>query len=161
MYARAADALQLPEPMAENAEAGHDVSQAFEEADVAAQTQQSTPAAMAAQNLHAAERMVASRAQHMGLTPFSMQQYLASRAAYNQFNPNSSQAVRQPTTRNDFVALKQAGLTLSDWAKLPSELRNDILQAAGDTSPAEYRLLIKRYFQEIARRGASSSEARP
>jgi hypothetical protein len=162
MYAEAAAALKLPEAMAENEEAGQDIAQGFEEANAAARTQQSAHAATAAQDLHAAEEHVAGRAEAMGLTPFSLQQYLASRAAYSRFAMNPSNAVRQPTTRNDLVALKQAGLTLSDWAKLPSELRNDILQAAGDTSPAEYRLLIKRYFQDIARRGgAATTEGQP
>ncbi len=106
--------------------------------------------------------MAASRAQQMGLTPFSLQQYLASRASYSDPSTDSHEGVRRPRYRDDLVALQKAGLTLDDWARLPSELRSDILQAAGDTSPAEYRQLIKRYFQEVARLGgARAGEAQP
>jgi hypothetical protein len=49
--------------------------------------------------------------------------------------------------------LEALGISVSDWAKLPGQLRDEVLQAASDSAPPEYRTLIKQYFQEISRRG--------
>jgi TRAP-type C4-dicarboxylate transport system substrate-binding protein len=50
------------------------------------------------------------------------------------------------------------GIKLSDWAKLPGELRNQILQAAEEGGPEEYRTLIKKYFQKVAQKGSAAEE---
>ncbi len=59
--------------------------------------------------------------------------------------------------------LAKLGVSSSDWARLPGKLRDQILQAARTDGPAEYRELIRRYFRELARRGAggASSEKKP
>jgi TRAP-type C4-dicarboxylate transport system substrate-binding protein len=54
--------------------------------------------------------------------------------------------------------LKALGITLSDWARLPGTLRDQILQAADEAAPQEYRTLVQRYFQEVARRGGASAQ---
>jgi hypothetical protein len=54
--------------------------------------------------------------------------------------------------------LEGLGIKLSDWARLPGELRNQILQAAEEGGPEEYRALIKRYFQKVAKRGSAGVE---
>jgi hypothetical protein len=54
--------------------------------------------------------------------------------------------------------LESLGIKLSDWARLPGELRSQILQAADEAGPEEYRTLIKRYFQQVAKRGGAESE---
>jgi hypothetical protein len=41
---------------------------------------------------------------------------------------------------------------------LPGELQDQILQASKDTGPEEYRDMIRRYFQQVVRRGGSESE---
>jgi hypothetical protein len=56
--------------------------------------------------------------------------------------------------------LKALGITLADWARLPGTLRSQILQAADEGAPQEYRTLIQRYFQEVARRGSAIPEGR-
>jgi TRAP-type C4-dicarboxylate transport system substrate-binding protein len=56
--------------------------------------------------------------------------------------------------------LEALGIKLSDWAKLPGELRNEILQAAEEGEPEEYRGLIRRYFQKVAKRGGIEEEGR-
>ena len=66
----------------------------------------------------------------------------------------SSQAASQTAAK-----LESLGIKLSDWARLPGELRNQILQAADEAGPEEYRQLIKRYFQEVAKRGSTSRES--
>jgi hypothetical protein len=60
------------------------------------------------------------------------------------------QYLRKPPPRLD-----EMGITLQDWAKLPGHLQDDILQAAGEDTPPEYRLLIKRYFEAVARQGGT------
>ena len=57
--------------------------------------------------------------------------------------------------------LEKLGISLIDWARLPGKLRDEILQAAADESPDEYRALIKKYFQELARRSGAESGAAP
>ena len=54
--------------------------------------------------------------------------------------------------------LKELGISPADWAKLPGELRDEVLQAAQREGPQEYRSLIRRYFKTIARKGAKSAE---
>lgn len=48
--------------------------------------------------------------------------------------------------------LEKLGITAGDWARLRGELRDDVLQAAQENMPPEYRALIKAYFEEVARR---------
>jgi len=54
--------------------------------------------------------------------------------------------------------LEALGIKLSDWARLPGELRNEILQAASEGAPQEYRALIKRYFQKVAAKGGNTEQ---
>jgi acyl-CoA reductase-like NAD-dependent aldehyde dehydrogenase len=54
--------------------------------------------------------------------------------------------------------LQKLGMTYSDWARLPGELRDQVLQAAADDVPEEYRRLVVRYFREISRRGAEAEK---
>lgn len=49
--------------------------------------------------------------------------------------------------------LKRMGISASDWLRLPSSLRSEILKAADERAPEEYRGLVKRYFQTLAKRG--------
>ena len=55
------------------------------------------------------------------------------------------------------MTLQQLGIESVDWARLPSELRSEILQAARQSGPKEYRELIKRYFRQVAKRGGAKS----
>ena len=54
--------------------------------------------------------------------------------------------------------LKELGISPADWAKLPGELRDQVLQAARREGPQEYRSLIRRYFRTIARKGAKAAK---
>ena len=49
------------------------------------------------------------------------------------------------------------GITPSDWARLPGVLRDEVVQAADEKAPAEYRDLIKRYFQQISQAGGNGT----
>ena len=52
--------------------------------------------------------------------------------------------------------LEELGISGSDWLKLPSDLRNELLQASDDRAPREYRELVRRYFQTMARRSGEN-----
>jgi len=54
-----------------------------------------------------------------------------------------------------WVRLGSLGVAPEEWARLPGHLRDQVLQAAGDARPQEYRQLIKLYFQEVSRRAAA------
>ncbi|HUT35270.1 MAG TPA: DUF4175 family protein [Planctomycetota bacterium] len=83
----------------------------------------------------------------------------------NQPHPNSrgnpTQGTGVQTTDLSESKLRELGIKLEDWARLPGELRDQILQAASDLGPEEYRPLIKRYFQEVARRGSAPKTPKP
>ena len=57
--------------------------------------------------------------------------------------------------------LKELGITLTDWARLPADPRSDILQSADEAGPKEYRELIRRYFEELAKRGGPAEKVAP
>ena len=57
--------------------------------------------------------------------------------------------------------LKAFGQSGMEWDQLPGKLRSDILQAFDEATPREYRELVKRYFEQLARRGALGSGETP
>ena len=54
--------------------------------------------------------------------------------------------------------LEMIGLSRSDWARLPGVLREEVIQAAEDKSPPEYRDLIRRYFKAISQRAGARGD---
>lgn len=79
-------------------------------------------------------------------------------------SPNMRGGGSDPNTRwdNRLTPLGEAvlresfGSDMRDWKNLPSELRDEILQAHGAEGPEEYRLMIQRYFKEMLRHGAGA-----
>ena len=53
--------------------------------------------------------------------------------------------------------LADLGITGEQWARLPGQLRDQVLQAARQEGPAEYRSLIRRYFKTIAKKAAAKA----
>jgi hypothetical protein len=131
-----------------------DLAQASQDANEAARTQQADAAARAAQHLSAAGQKAAARGLRMGVRP----SWAAAHAAMPGYVGNSHRGIGPQRTGTGRVPsqtqLEDLGVTLDDWAKLPGELRDEILQGAGEDSPKEYRLLIKQYFEAVARQGA-------
>ncbi len=118
---------------------------AYQPASQAAQNGSPMAAAQAAGQLSNMAAQAAAGAQAMGGN-------LANQPTpQNAGNPTIGTGVQ--TTDLSEAKLRELGISLEDWARLPGELRDQILQAAADAGPEEYRALIKRYFQEIARRG--------
>ena len=44
-------------------------------------------------------------------------------------------------------------MKLKNWLNLNGDLKDEVLQAQSEEGPEEYRGLIKRYFNEVSRRG--------
>jgi len=131
--------------------------EAFEQADEAARTQQADPAAQAARQLAQLARQAMARARALGLQPAAV--FVAGRPALASDPRVGTGAVPVHLTDAQLEAL---GISRADWMHLPGSLRDQVLQAAGEDSPPEYRELIRQYFREIARRGgAPPTEEKP
>lgn len=158
-YAEAARQMPLPDAGALGAEAAGDLSAGYESAARAAHNRRTSRAAMAAQRLRGAEGAMATRAQRMGVSRFSARALVMGRSGYRRFSAQPGRAAGSRPPDDAPANLKETGIALTDWARLPSELRNEILNSAGREAPGEYRVLIRRYFREIARRGGESPAA--
>ncbi|MFW6108797.1 MAG: hypothetical protein ACOC8D_03175, partial [bacterium] len=122
------------------------MAQAQQTASSAAQSASGTTAAQAAGQMAAMAAQASAQANAMGGN------------MHNQPQPRGGGDPTKGTGAQDAdlseAKVKNLGIKLEDWARLPGELRNQILQAAQDAGPDSYRPLIKRYFQEVARRGS-------
>ena len=134
------------------AQTGQQMAAAQQAAGQAAQSQSAMSAAQAAGQLGQMAAQAAGQAQGMGA------QMQAAPKSMPQGGKEPKQGTGAQATDLSKAQLKKLGIKLEDWALLPGELRDQILQAARDPGPAEYRVLIKRYFQEVARRGGLKRE---
>ena len=129
------------------------MAQAQQAADRAAQTQSGMDAAQASGRLSDLAQQAAARARELGVQLPDPSQ--------NQ-RPGESEDPRRGTNMQasdlSQAKLKELNIRLEDWARLPGELRDQILQAARNPGPREYRELTKRYFQQISRRGTGGGE---
>ncbi len=158
-YDRALAAAETPDLAAAAAEDSQPLAAAYDDAHQAALSAQELDTALAAQRLEAARARAAARAQRMDIAPFSLsQQNLPQMAMSQAADPETG--IKAVPAEQTVAKLQRAGIDLDDWGRLPSQLRNDILQAPEEKSPREYRELIRRYFREIARRGAEEPEGR-
>ena len=146
--AAAAAAAQAPPPGAAppTATPGQ-MAQAYGSASQAAAAQSGMAAAQAAGQMSAMAAQAAGQAMASGGN-------LANQP-HPQGGGNPNQGTGMQSTDLSESKLRELGIKLEDWARLPGELRNQILQAASDLGPEEYRPLIKRYFQQLSRRGSA------
>jgi len=149
MLEEAIEALKDRQPEEEDEQ----MADAFDAVQEAKRTEDPTAAEKAAKLLEQLYAMALQEAQAMGVMPFqlaSMEQMLAAMQSRD-----SQRGVGLLYTDLTAAELEAMGITLTDWARLPGRLRDEVLQAAGKDSPEEYRQLIKLYFQQIARRGGN------
>jgi hypothetical protein len=141
--------------------AGPAMASAYGATSQAAQSQTTAAAAAAAQAMAAAASQAAGAAQGMGAQP-GMAPGMGMMGMMPGQQPsqtlNSQKGIGAVAIHLTAAKLEALGIKLSDWARLPGELRNQILQAAEEAGPEEYRSLIKRYFQQVAKRGGAESE---
>jgi hypothetical protein len=140
-----------PSPM------GAPMADAFSSASQAAQSQSAASAAQASQAMSAAASQAMGMAQGMGVMPGQAGQQPGMPGP----SANSKKGIGAVGINSTAAKLESLGIKLSDWARLPGELRSQILQAAEEAGPEEYRTLIKRYFQQVAKRGGESEGATP
>lgn len=142
---------QAPEPPV----SPDDLAAAFEAAQAAADTEALSSAEVAAKLLASLSAAAAGKARQMGLDPAQ-----AAEASIPGLGTSAQGASAMPA--DVFAAqLKALGIDLADWTRLNGELRSEILQAAGQEGPPEYRELIKRYFQALSRRAAHPAAVEP
>ncbi len=156
-YDRALASADTPDLAAPRAEDSQPLAAAYNAAHEAALTAQALDTALAAQRLDVARARAAARARRMRLmqSPVGVNS-LVGRGPDQSADPRDG--IEAVPGEDAVVKLRQAGIDLADWGKLPSQLRKDILQAPEEKSPREYRTLIRRYFREIARRGAAERQ---
>lgn len=148
--AQAAAKDSPPGDKQEQEESGY-LARAAEEADIASRTEDAKDALRAAKLLMQLAGLASNRAQAAGVAPLDLSQLMNSRSQMSGlFGMGSHGVMAVELTPEQLEAL---GISVSDWAKLPGQLRDEVLQAASDSAPPEYRTLIKQYFQEISRRG--------
>ena len=135
-----------PSPM------GAPMAEAYSATSQAAQSQSAAAAAEASQAMAAAASKAMGMAQGKGVGKGLHPGQKPSQSA------DSKKGINAVGINSTAAKLESLGIKLSDWARLPGELRNQILQAAEEASPDEYRTLIKRYFQQVAKRGGAESE---
>ena len=58
-------------------------------------------------------------------------------------------------------AVKALGISAADWARLPTLLRGELMNAAQQTGPPTYREMIKNYYVRIAREQAEAGAEQP
>jgi hypothetical protein len=134
------------------------MAQAFSAASEAAQTPSAAVAAEAASALAQAATEASAHAGQMGVHPGQgMEQGMMPGQVPSQ-TKNAQKGIGNVSMSLTAAKLESLGIKLSDWAKLPGELRNQILQAAEEAGPEEYRVLIKRYFQQVAKKGGAAAE---
>jgi hypothetical protein len=139
-----------PADKQEQEESGY-LARAAEEADIASRTEDAKDALRAAKLLMELAGLASNRAQAAGVMPLDLSQLMDSRGQVGGFFGKGSRGVMAVELTPE--QLESLGISVSDWAKLPGQLRDEVLQAASDSAPPEYRTLIKQYFQEISRRG--------
>ena len=145
-----------PAPAASEAAMGAPMAQAFGAASEAAQSPSAAAAAEAASALADAASAAEAHAGEMGIHPGQGQGMMPGQIPSQ--TRNSMKGIGAVSMSLTAAKLESLGIKLSDWAKLPGELRNQILQAAQEAGPEEYRVLINRYFQQVAKKGGATTE---
>jgi len=140
-------------------ESGH-LAAATDDATEAAIKRELSLADQAAKLLEQMTQSAAAKAQQMGVMPqamaASMQQQ--GRMMNNGGMFSSQSRFREGTAVELSTAdLEAMGFVIGDWGLLKGELRNQVMQAAGDKSPEEYRQMIRDYFEAVSTRGGEKT----
>lgn len=132
------------------------LADAYQATRSAAQSQAEAAAVAAARLLAALAARAGRQAMAMGVIPISAM----STQSPEGFMMASDARVGSAWPDLTAAQLEKLGITLEDWARLPGKLRDEVLQSASLGGPEEYRTLIKRYFQAIAKLGVQKESAR-
>jgi len=119
------------------------IAQAYQAAKQASQNPQTAEADQAAAQVAQAARVAATAAQAKGANPHPATLQTAS-------SNGGSAAQDSQSTEGVPSFARRMGLKLQDWLRLHGELKDDVLQAANNEGPEEYRPMIQRYFREVS-----------
>ncbi len=133
---------------------GEDLGEAYEAASEAAITGKPSDAALAAKLLARLATKAAGRLEQMGVK-LSEGMTLQPMESLESLSGTDLMPVDLSAAQ-----LEKLGISIGDWARLPGDLKNQILQASSSQGLAEYRALIKRYFIAIARRGGRKTDGK-
>lgn len=150
-FSEQARRAQQPPPAGQDSLPG-ELAEAYGATRSAAQSQAEADAAAAARMLAALAAQAGRQAMAMGVVPMPG---MATRSPQG-FMMDSDARVGAALPDLTAAQLEKIGITLADWARLPGELRDQVLQSADLGGPPEYRALIKRYFQAIAKVAAET-----
>jgi len=132
------------------------LTDAIDQVNRAAQTQQLQDAELAAQLMGGLSKQARQLAESMGLSPDAS---VANLSLTDPFAGGGGGTGTGPQeTDLTLLKLKEMGISPSDWARLPGQLRDEVLQAADEKSPPQYRSLIKKYFRELAKASRAANE---
>jgi hypothetical protein len=116
---------------------------------------QATPSAAerAQQNIQTLAQTAMAQAQAMGLMLGTMSAANAP-PGQSQDEPLGMGQPRAMLTNLSPAQLRELGLSPADWVRLPGTLQDEIIQAMDQQGPAEYRDLIRRYFEQRSKQAA-------
>jgi len=122
------------------------VAEATQQTRDAARDRTATTAIQAADTLQQAANRAADRIRDFGaLTEPSRA------AAMMATSTSEGGGTGGPRTAEEALVHQRFGIRMQDWIKLPGNLRDEVLQAAANDGPEEYRPIIRRYFEELSK----------
>jgi len=138
-------AKNLPAQQAQSKEGEPDLPAASALARKAAVGQDAIDAIQSAESLNSAAQEAMAMAAKAGIntTPGKM-----SSVSSGGRNDNAKKA---PPGFDEIA--RRMGIKYDDWLRLPGNLRSEILQSSASEGPEEYREIIRRYFEELSKRG--------
>ncbi|HCE46449.1 MAG TPA: hypothetical protein DET40_23135 [Lentisphaeria bacterium] len=140
-------AKNLPAQQAQAAEGEPDLPAASGLARKAAVEQSAIDAIQSAESLNAAAREAMAMAEKAGIntTPGKI-------SSVSSGGRNDKSSAKQAPPGFEVIS-RRMGIKYDDWLRLPGSLRSEILQSSASEGPEEYREIIKRYFEELSKRG--------
>ena len=145
----AGEGTPMPANSEEAAEAASEAAEALADAALQAATEAGVPSNQVAPSNAPPSNQLGQQQGQPSQTPATPAQQAA---------PGQGEQGRQGGTMENTTeqVLRKYKISRSDWLRLPGRLKNQIMQAEARGVPEEYRELVRRYFSELARKGAST-----
>ncbi|HOF17370.1 MAG TPA: hypothetical protein PK082_00540 [Phycisphaerae bacterium] len=133
------------------------LAEAFENAEQAAESGSPSAAQQAAAMLAALAASAAQQAQAAGTNPFGLP---GEGMPMPMMGTGDGGTKMQPTILSR-AELQKMGISTVDWTLLKGELKDEILQAAAESGPKEYRRYVREYFRILSKKAAQQPEKAP
>lgn len=142
---------------AQTAKQAKDIAKAFQQLKQASQTGDPAQMQQAAQMLQTLAQQVMDAASQQGVRMSGGEQQLS---LSNQTQLPDIQTLTEHEKAFDKNVCPE-GISPDDWARLPGQLRSQLLQAGKVTGPQEYHNLIRNYFEAISSKEAQAPSGSP